>query len=167
MANEELRNGEAASADQSGSEESPGDVGETRKVSKRSVSPDLTDEASTSKKTRLDDGASPEPSSSLSGRDKLFLDSLPCASRYMRSLMHRDTLTFVHVTPHTNFVLTASMDGFVKFWKKQEAGVEFVKQYRAHLAPVTGLCVSADGALAASISSDGSCKVFDVVNFGK
>ena len=49
----------------------------------------------------------------------------------------------------------------------------FVKHYRAHLAPILALAVSADGALAATISADGttaeaqgSVKVFDVENFG-
>ncbi|MCO5576047.1 hypothetical protein L7F22_029854 [Adiantum nelumboides] len=113
------------------------DAAAASKKPKRSAS-DEEAGAQTSEQTKLVDGAA--ASSSASGRDKFFLDSLPCASRYIRSLMHRDTLTFVKVTPHTNFVLTASLDGFVKFWKKQETGVEFVKQYRAHLAPVTGLC---------------------------
>lgn len=94
-----------------------------------------------------------------------FLDALPNASRYFRSLMHRDVLTFLLLTPHTDFLLTASSDGHVKFWKKQEEGIEFVKNYRAHLAPIVGLCCSADGSLAASISSDGTAKIYDVVNF--
>lgn len=80
--------------------------------------------------------------------------------------MHRDTLSAVLITPGTHFVLTASCDGHVKFWKKQEQGIEFVKHYRAHLAPVVALSCSADGSLAASISSDGTAKVYDVVNFG-
>lgn len=33
----------------------------------------------------------------------------------------------------THFLITASIDGHVKFWKKQEQGVEFVKHFRAHL----------------------------------
>lgn len=95
----------------------------------------------------------------------LPLQALPNASRYQRSLMHRDTISFVVLTPYTNFLLTASIDGHVKFWKKQESGIEFVKHYRAHLAPVVGLCCSADGMLAASISTDGTAKVYDVTNF--
>lgn len=162
MADEGVEGVAAVTSKRSASPED--DAAAASKKPKRSAS-DEEAGAQTSEQTKLVDGAA--ASSSASGRDKFFLDSLPCASRYIRSLMHRDTLTFVKVTPHTNFVLTASLDGFVKFWKKQETGVEFVKQYRAHLAPVTGLCVSADGALAASISSDGSCKVFDVVNFGE
>lgn len=100
--------------------------------------------------------------------ESLYLSHLPSASRYYKSFMHRDTLARVNVTPHpTNFVITASVDGHVKFWKKQEEGIEFVKHYRAHLGPVVGTSVSADGALYASISSDGTVKVFDVANFGR
>ena len=33
----------------------------------------------------------------------------------------------------TDFIITASVDGHVKFWKKQEEGIEFVKHFRAHL----------------------------------
>ena len=58
------------------------------------------------------------------------------------------------------------MDGHVKFWKKQEVGIEFVKHYHAHLTPIIGVTASADGASFASVAADGGCKVFDVVNFG-
>jgi len=63
-------------------------------------------------------------------------------------------------------LITTSVDGHLKLWKKQELGIEFVKHYRAHLTPVTGVSASADGQLFASVSEDGSAKVFDVVNFG-
>lgn len=58
------------------------------------------------------------------------------------------------------------MDGHLKLWKKQDQGIEFVKHYRAHLAPIVGASASADGQLFASVSEDGTAKVFDVVNFG-
>lgn len=66
----------------------------------------------------------------------------------------------------TNFLITTSIDGHVKFWQKQESGIEFVKHYRAHMQAVTGISGSADGQLFATISEDGNAKVFDVVNFG-
>ena len=32
------------------------------------------------------------------------------------------------------FIVTASLDGHVKFWKKcEDEGIEFVKHYRSHL----------------------------------
>lgn len=64
-------------------------------------------------------------------------------------------------------MITTSVDGHLKLWKKQELGVEFVKHYRAHLTPVTAVSASADGQLFASVSEDGTAKVFDVVNFGE
>ena len=66
----------------------------------------------------------------------------------------------------TEFLVTTSVDGHVKLWKKQEQGIEFVKHYRAHLAPIVSVSASADGQLFATVSEDGSAKVFDVVNFG-
>jgi peptidylprolyl isomerase domain and WD repeat-containing protein 1 len=66
----------------------------------------------------------------------------------------------------TNFLITTSVDGHIKFWQKQESGIEFVKHYRAHMQPVTGISASADGQLFASISEDGNAKVFDIMNFG-
>lgn len=67
--------------------------------------------------------------------------------------MHRDIVTHIAVskvpfrslstsshrsdTPMTlqphEFVITASFDGHVKFWKKMHDNIEFVKHYHAHL----------------------------------
>ena len=63
-------------------------------------------------------------------------------------------------------MITTSIDGHLKFWKKQEQGIEFVKHYRAHLAPIVAISASADGQLFASVAEDGTAKVFDVGNFG-
>jgi len=43
----------------------------------------------------------------------------------------------LQATP-TDFIITGSVDGHLKFWKKQEQGIEFVKHYRAHLGSVDG-----------------------------
>ena len=82
----------------------------------------------------------------------------------------------------SDFFITGSIDGFVKFWKKQPIGIEFVKMYRSHLGPVdgewipevqyameadsvgfcwnTGLAVSWDGTLCVSWSRDRTAKVW-------
>ncbi|KAG1751126.1 hypothetical protein EDB19DRAFT_1893208 [Suillus lakei] len=96
--------------------------------------------------------------------EKLYLDHLPDAEQYYKSYMHRDFLSFVVVTK-TDFIITTSVDGHLKFWKKQDEGIEFVKHFRAHMSPINGVSASADGQLFASISEDGSAKVFDVLNF--
>ena len=62
--------------------------------------------------------------------------------------------------------MTASIDGHIKLWKKQEQGIEFVKNYRAHLSTVVGISASSDGQLFASVAEDGTAKVFDVLNYG-
>lgn len=101
--------------------------------------------------------------------------------------MHRDVITHL-VATKTDFVITASIDGHIKFWKKMEEGIEFVKHFRSHLCnliinfynfynenlflfiyafavPITSLSVNAGGTLLCSSSSDKCAKVFDVVNF--
>jgi peptidylprolyl isomerase domain and WD repeat-containing protein 1 len=70
------------------------------------------------------------------------------------------------IARRTDFLITTSVDGHLKLWKKQEQGIEFVKHYRAHLAPIVGVSASADGQLFASVAEDGTAKVFDVINFG-
>jgi peptidylprolyl isomerase domain and WD repeat-containing protein 1 len=48
-----------------------------------------------------------------------FLGNLPSGENYEKSFMHRDVVTHVMVTP-TDFIITASQDGHIKFWKKLE-----------------------------------------------
>lgn len=67
----------------------------------------------------------------------------------------------------TSFIITCSIDGHIKFWKKQETGIEFVKHFRGHLGNIQDVTVNSSGSLLCTISNDKSLKVFDVVNFGK
>lgn len=97
--------------------------------------------------------------------EAVYLDALPSASMYERSFMHRDVVTHAVFAPSHDFFVTASRDGHIKFWKKRNQGVEFVKHFRAHSSEIVGLCVSADGSACATIGEDKTCKVFDVVNF--
>lgn len=96
--------------------------------------------------------------------EKIYLSNLPSAEMYERSYMHRDVITHVACTK-TDFILTASQDGHVKFWKKLEDGVEFVKHFRAHLGKIMDMSVSSDGQLLCTTADDRSLKIFDVVNF--
>lgn len=81
-------------------------------------------------------------------------------------------------------MITASADGHVKFWKKQEQGVEFVKHFRAHLGTekhsdivrigsiptysgrITAVAATMDGMLLSTAAEDKALKVFDILNFG-
>uniref|UniRef100_A0A8C5M1L2 peptidylprolyl isomerase n=1 Tax=Leptobrachium leishanense TaxID=445787 RepID=A0A8C5M1L2_9ANUR len=96
--------------------------------------------------------------------ERVYLDNLPSASMYERSYMHRDVITHI-VCTKTDFIITASHDGHVKFWKKVEEGIEFVKHFRSHLGVVESIAASTEGALFCSVGDDQAMKVFDVVNF--
>lgn len=79
---------------------------------------------------------------------------------YEKSYMHRDVLTFVDVSKYvaltlypttpsiflshgpyisfpfscrTGYIMTTSVDGYLKFWKKIKGDVDFIKQYRSHM----------------------------------
>lgn len=97
--------------------------------------------------------------------EKLYVAALPASPRYSRSLMHKEQLSFVTFTPHTSFLITASIDGAVKFWKKTADGIEFVKDFKAHNGEIRSVSVSCDGRSYASSGIDGTVKIFDVVTF--
>ncbi|KAJ3328777.1 hypothetical protein HDU76_009310 [Blyttiomyces sp. JEL0837] len=96
--------------------------------------------------------------------EQLYLSNLPNADMYEKSLMHRDIVNFVEVTK-TDFLITTSIDGHVKFWKKTDKGIEFVKHFKAHLGPIVAMTCSYDGTLCATAGADKALKIFDVVNF--
>lgn len=99
--------------------------------------------------------------------EKVYVNALPASSRYSKSLMHKDQLSSVTMTPFTDFLITSSVDGFVKFWKKMAVGVEFVKEFRAHPPEkLRSVSVSADGRSYATTGADKTIKIFDVVTFG-
>ncbi|KAK2754243.1 hypothetical protein FQN54_007122 [Arachnomyces sp. PD_36] len=97
--------------------------------------------------------------------EKLYVNALPISPRYSKSLMHKDQLSFVTVTPHTEFLITSSIDGVVKFWKKIAVGVEFVKEFRAHGGAITSTSISTDGRSFATAGDDKTVKIFDVITF--
>ncbi|KAL5021677.1 hypothetical protein ScPMuIL_000832 [Solemya velum] len=107
----------------------------------------------------------PKPKRKVLEYEQVYLDNLPNSESYERSYMHRDIITHLAVT-RTDFIITASCDGHVKFWKKcEEEGIEFVKHFRCHLGTILGLSVSSNGEFCCTISDDKSAKIFDVVNF--
>ncbi|XP_047996891.1 peptidylprolyl isomerase domain and WD repeat-containing protein 1 [Leguminivora glycinivorella] len=96
--------------------------------------------------------------------ESLYLDNLPSSETYERSYMHRDVVSHVVVTK-TDFIVTASQDGHLKFWKKQEEGIEFVKHFRCHLTTISDIAANSTGSLLCTASPEKTLKVFDVVNF--
>jgi peptidylprolyl isomerase domain and WD repeat-containing protein 1 len=99
--------------------------------------------------------------------EKLYIAALPASARYSKSLMHREQLCYTNFTPFTDFLITSSVDGVVKFWKKVLEGIEFVKQFKAHNGEIKSVSVSADGRSYATAGADKTVKIFDVITFGK
>ncbi|KAL2756337.1 hypothetical protein ACRALDRAFT_1056895, partial [Sodiomyces alcalophilus JCM 7366] len=97
--------------------------------------------------------------------EKLYVAALPKSPRYSKSLMHKEQLAFVNVTPLTDFIITSSVDGVVKFWKKMAQGIEFVKEFKAHQGEIRSVSVSADGRSFATVGADETLKIFDVITF--
>ena len=81
--------------------------------------------------------------------------------------MHKEQLAFVTITPFADFLITSSVDGVVKFWKKVAVGIEFVKEFKTHSGEIRAVGVSADGRSFASAGADGVVAIFDVVTFGE
>ncbi|KAL8964954.1 MAG: hypothetical protein Q9197_006734 [Variospora fuerteventurae] len=97
--------------------------------------------------------------------EKLYINALPSSQRYSKSLMHKDQLAFVTMTPFTDFLITSSVDGVVKFWKKVSVGIEAVKEFSAHAGEIASVSVSQDGRSFATAGADHTIKIFDVINF--
>ena len=124
-----------------------------------------------------DDGPKPMPAASFSSsfsssadpgakrkkrklaHERAFLAKLPSAEMYEKSYMHRDVVTHVAITPQTDFVVTASCDGHVKFWKKMMEGIEFVKHFHAHVGAIHALEASEDGLRIATVGADKAVKL--------
>ncbi|KPM34978.1 Peptidyl-prolyl cis-trans isomerase cyp15 [Neonectria ditissima] len=97
--------------------------------------------------------------------EKLYIAALPKAARYSKSLMHKEQILFTTWTPLTEFLITSSVDGVVKFWKKMALGIEFVKEFKAHNGEIRSVSVSKDGRSFATAGADETIKIFDVITF--
>ena len=97
--------------------------------------------------------------------EKLYVAALPKSARYSKSLMHKEQILFATWTPLTEFLITSSIDGVVKFWKKIAQGIEFVKEFKAHNGEIKAVSVSNDGRSFATIGEDETVKIFDVITF--
>ena len=58
------------------------------------------------------------------------LNELPSAQMYEKSFMHRDLVTHVAVGAH-DFILTASADGDLRFWKKTPVRLTHTQHHHA------------------------------------
>ena len=97
--------------------------------------------------------------------ESVYVDNLPSADFYEHSYMHRDVVTHIGVSKATEFIITGSHDGHVKFWKKMKTSIEFVKHYHAHLGPIHAFVVSPDEKMLITTSADRMIKFFEISGF--
>lgn len=114
---------------------------------------------------QLPSEAAPKKKRRVLPYEKLYVAALPTSPRYSRSLMHKDQVLFTTWTPLTDFLVTSSLDGVVKFWKKDAQGIEFVKEFRAHNGEIKSVAASRDGRSFATAGDDNTVKIFDVLTF--
>lgn len=68
---------------------------------------------------------------------EVILENLPCADLYERSYMHKENLIIVLASSKSNYIITVSIDGHVKLWRKIFRLIDFAKHFRAHTGIVT------------------------------
>ena len=140
------------------------------------------DEEGLKKRTKLEET---ESDAAKRSKKKWSYSDIPNSKSYHLSLMHADSVTqTVHNAKH-GYVITGSMDGVVKFWKRltvseenmfpkaigqsttkhspaqeqQQPCLEFVKSFTAHTGPVN--CLAMEDDWCASVS-DNEIQIYDV-----
>lgn len=64
-----------------------------------------------------------------------------------------------------NYIITISIDGHVKFWKKGFKLIDFVKHFRAHTGIITGANFNSSHQRFITVSpADKTLKIFDIMN---
>lgn len=94
----------------------------------------------------------------------MILEGLPTSDLYEISYMHRDIVNNVISSSKTDFIITFSVDGHIKFWRKTFNLVDFVKNFKAHNGLITGASLSKNHDLLCSVGLDKTLKIFDILN---
>ncbi len=63
-----------------------------------------------------------------------------------------------------NLIITSSIDGHIKFWRKVFCLVEFVKNFKAHTGLINSIALNKNHDLLASVGVDKTLKIFDLLN---
>jgi len=155
------------------------------------------DASSTKKRHRSQDDEDPSQQASKKKSTTTtttnLLQDIPTSQHYQVSYMHQQTITHVTTSIKHGMVITGSVDGVVKFWKRtsssttansssstggassmmdksnnkqQSKCLEFVKSYTSHIGPLLSLITSQpNGDTVVSIGYDNIIKFYDVATF--
>ena len=64
-----------------------------------------------------------------------------------------NNISIVLISAKYDYIFTMSVDGYIKFWKKIQSGIEFVKTFKAHLGKITGCSLSSNEQRLATVCS--------------
>lgn len=78
--------------------------------------------------------------------------------------MHRDVINNILTSNKKNVIVTVSVDGHIKFWKKVFNLIQFIRNFKAHNGQITSTTFDKNHDLLASTGIDRTLKVFDIVN---
>ena len=93
----------------------------------------------------------------------VVLDNLPLAELYERSYMHKEAVNHVIAATKMNCLVTISIDGHVKIWKKVFSLIEFGKHFRAHAGFITCAAINIGHERMITVSpADKTIKIFDL-----
>ena len=84
----------------------------------------------------------------------LYIQNIISSNKYL-------IITYIYFTSIIVYLFTNNWAFFF-----QEEGIEFVKHFRCHLAPISHVATNSTGTLLCTASTEKTVKVFDVVNFG-
>ena len=120
-----------------------------------------------------DEGPQPLPpqkkrkTTTLSPPPTHALSLLPISPNYSRSYMHRDQIHSIHPAGNLGMLLTLSLDGVAKFWKRTGTAdsLEFVKSYQAHVGTIAAATATHNGTTMASVGGDGQIKIYAMETF--
>ncbi len=101
--------------------------------------------------------------------EDVFLKALPCSPRYVKSYMHKETITQILVSTKRETIISASIDGVIKFWKRplndESAVIEYVKGIKAHSSEISLIKMSRDNAMIVTFSrGEQAVKIYDLVS---
>ncbi|EAR95354.1 peptidyl-prolyl cis-trans isomerase, cyclophilin-type protein (macronuclear) [Tetrahymena thermophila SB210] len=95
----------------------------------------------------------------------VLLKNVPSGEMYEKSYMHREVVNMIIGAPKNDTIITISVDGHVKFWRKIYQLIEQIKYFRCHKGPVTGACISlSQDSLITVCASDQTMKKFDLLS---
>lgn len=78
--------------------------------------------------------------------------------------MHREIIHNIIISNKADMIITFSIDGHIKFWKKVFHLVEFVKNFKAHAGFITCASLNKNHDTLCTVGVDKTLKLFDVLN---